>query len=51
MSRVFAQPFRFIAKTMIDFALPPRCPGCAEVIDEVGAFCPVCWGRMEMARQ
>jgi ComF family protein len=47
MSRVFAQPFRLIAKTMIDFALPPRCPGCAEVIEEVGAFCPSCWGRME----
>lgn len=47
MSRVFAQPLRFIARTMIDFALPPRCPGCAEVIDEVGAFCPACWGRME----
>jgi len=32
---------------MIDFALPPRCPGCAEVINEVGAFCPACWGKME----
>ena len=32
---------------MIDYALPPRCAGCGEVIDEVGAFCPPCWGSME----
>jgi ComF family protein len=47
MSRVLTEPFRFIAGTMVDFALPPRCAGCAEVIDEVGAFCPACWGKME----
>ena len=47
MSRVFSKPVHIIGKALIDFALPPRCPGCAEVIDEVGAFCPQCWGRME----
>ena len=34
-------------KLLLDFALPPRCAGCAEVIEEVGAFCPACWGQME----
>ena len=47
MSRVFPQPVQVIGKALIDFALPPRCPGCAEVIDQVGSFCPDCWGRME----
>ena len=47
MSGVFLDPFRVALKTIVDFALPARCPGCAAVIDEVGAFCPECWGRME----
>ena len=34
-------------KLLLDFALPSRCAGCAEVIEEVGAFCPSCWGQME----
>jgi ComF family protein len=41
------QPVRIIGKALLDFALPPRCAGCAEVIEEVGAFCPDCWGGME----
>ena len=42
-----SRPVRIIVKTLLDFALPPRCAGCAEVIEEVGAFCPDCWGAME----
>ena len=41
------RPIRLLTKTLLDFALPPRCAGCADVIEEVGAFCPDCWGRME----
>ena len=41
------RPVRIILKTLLDFALPPRCAGCAEVIEDVGAFCPDCWGAME----
>jgi len=41
------KPLRILANSLLDFALPPRCAGCAEVIEEVGAFCPDCWGRME----
>lgn len=41
------KPFRIISKAILDFALPPRCAGCADVIEEVGAFCPDCWGAME----
>lgn len=32
---------------VIDYALPPRCAGCGEVIEEAGAFCPPCWSGME----
>jgi ComF family protein len=41
------RPLRTLGNHLLDFALPPRCAGCAEVIAEVGAFCPDCWGRME----
>ncbi|HVF36455.1 MAG TPA: ComF family protein [Sphingomicrobium sp.] len=36
-----------VSALLVDFALPPRCPGCAVIIDEVGAFCPDCWRGME----
>ena len=32
-----------MARTVLDFALPPRCAGCAEIIDEVDRFCADCW--------
>lgn len=41
------RPVRLLTKTLLDFALPPRCAGCAEVIEEVGAFCTECWAGME----
>jgi ComF family protein len=47
MSGAFTRPIRSLGKLLLDFALPARCAGCAEVIEEVGAFCPACWGRME----
>jgi ComF family protein len=47
MARAVPRPMRMISQALLDFALPPRCAGCAEVIEEVGAFCPACWGQME----
>jgi ComF family protein len=47
MIAAVARPFRAIGKLALDFALPPRCAGCGEVVDEVDAFCPPCWNRME----
>ena len=32
---------------VLDYALPPRCAGCGQVIDDVGAFCPQCWSKIE----
>ena len=32
---------------MLDFALPPRCAGCGEIVAEVHSFCPACWTKVE----
>ena len=34
-------------EAILDFALPPRCAGCAEVIADVDGFCPDCWAQIE----
>ncbi|KAA9016838.1 ComF family protein [Sphingobium limneticum] len=31
----------------VDYALPPRCPGCGAIVGEDFAFCLPCWGGME----
>ena len=47
MASTLTAPFRSAGKLLLDFALPPRCAGCGEVTDEVNAFCPPCWSRIE----
>jgi ComF family protein len=47
MAIVLSSPVRSLGKMLLDFALPPRCAGCGEVIEEVGVFCPSCWGQIE----
>ena len=32
---------------MLDFALPPRCPGCGTVVDGDHRFCMSCWNQIE----
>jgi predicted amidophosphoribosyltransferase len=32
---------------LLDFALPPRCPGCGEITPAVDLFCGACWGTLE----
>lgn len=32
-----------LARTAIDFALPPRCAGCGIIVEDVHSFCPDCW--------
>jgi ComF family protein len=36
-----------LGNLLLDFALPPRCAGCGEVGEDVGAFCPSCWRALE----
>lgn len=41
----------FLARTavrhVLDFALPPRCPGCGTIVDAPHRFCFSCWSRLE----
>lgn len=32
-----------VARAAIDLVLPPRCPGCGEIVDGDGRFCVACW--------
>jgi predicted amidophosphoribosyltransferase len=34
---------RFALRQLLDFALPPRCPGCAAITGEPRRFCLLCW--------
>ena len=33
-------------RPIVDFALPPRCPGCGAVIDAPHRFCLACWSAL-----
>jgi ComF family protein len=34
-------------RSVLDFALPPRCGGCGLIVDEVDSFCTDCWRKLE----
>lgn len=34
-------------RSVLDFALPPRCGGCGVVVDSLDSFCPDCWRQLE----
>jgi ComF family protein len=33
-------------KTVVDFALPPRCPGCGAITPDQDQFCAGCWQQL-----
>jgi ComF family protein len=35
-------------RTVVDFALPPRCPGCGVVTQAQDAFCYECWSGLDL---
>jgi ComF family protein len=37
---------RSALRPILDFALPPRCPGCGSVTDEPHRFCLACWSAL-----
>jgi ComF family protein len=41
------EPIRTCARWTLDFALPPRCPGCGTIVGDVHAFCAGCWTQVE----
>lgn len=34
-------------RAAIDFALPPRCPGCGTITGSDGSFCAPCWSTLD----
>lgn len=36
---------------LLDFALPPRCAGCGDIVDAVGLFCPACFNSLHFLQQ
>lgn len=42
-----SRSLRRLAAALVDFALPPRCGGCGDIIDEVDGFCAPCWSSIE----
>ncbi|MFZ2995277.1 double zinc ribbon domain-containing protein [Sphingobium sp.] len=34
-------------RPILDYALPPRCPGCGAIVGEDHGFCLTCWSGME----
>ena len=38
---------RSAAAHLVDFALPPRCPGCGAITGEMHRFCLQCWQSIE----
>jgi ComF family protein len=39
-------PARAALRLALDFALPPRCPGCGAIVGEPHRFCLSCWRRL-----
>ncbi len=40
---MLASVARLVGRTAIDFALPPRCPGCGLIVEDQHRFCLSCW--------
>lgn len=37
---------RQAARTIVDYALPPRCPGCGAIVGDDRQFCLTCWSSL-----
>lgn len=35
------------ANWVVSLALPPRCPGCGTITDDLHSFCPDCWRQID----
>ena len=42
-----ARPLRGIGRALLDYALPPRCPGCGIIVGEDRQFCLDCWSSLD----
>lgn len=37
---------RSALRQVVDFALPPRCPGCGTITSQPHSFCLTCWSAL-----
>jgi ComF family protein len=35
-----------LLKPILNFMLPPRCPGCSAIVDDDNRFCAMCWSEL-----
>lgn len=38
---------RAVGRAVVDYALPPRCPGCGTIVDGDRQFCLGCWSSLD----
>lgn len=46
-SGVLLRGLRGAARAVVDYALPPRCPGCGVIVGEDRQFCLTCWSSLQ----
>lgn len=46
MQRALLRHIPSAVQLVLDYALPPRCPGCGAIVGEDHAFCSSCWQKM-----
>ena len=46
-ARKLARGLRAAARAIVDYALPPRCPGCGVIVGEDRQFCLDCWSSLD----
>lgn len=46
-ARAWLGGLRAAARAIVDYALPPRCPGCGIVVGEDRQFCLTCWSSLD----
>ncbi|HEX8444375.1 MAG TPA: ComF family protein [Allosphingosinicella sp.] len=45
--QMLASAVRLAGRTTVDFALPPRCPGCGLIVKDQHRFCLQCWQALQ----
>ncbi|SBV33963.1 putative amidophosphoribosyltransferase [uncultured Sphingopyxis sp.] len=38
---------RVASRAIVDYALPPRCPGCGAIVGDDSQFCLACWSSLD----
>src|SRR3546814_19409881 len=38
---------RAATRAIVDYALPPRCPGCGVIVGDDRQFCLACWSSLD----